>query len=432
MSDSYSPVWHPFTQHAIDAPAIPVASASGAYLHAKDGRKIIDAISSWWVITHGHTHSKIVEAIKMQAGELEQVIFSGFTHEPAENLAHKLIDLVGAPLSRVFFSDSGSMAVETALKMVIGYFEHTGQNKGLEKRKIIALEGAYHGDTFGAMSAGARGIYNALYEPYLFDVAHIPFPSAQNLTQSLRALENHLKGGDVAALLVEPLVQGAGGMNMYPPQALKALNDTCKKYGVFFIADEIMTGFGRTGSMFACQSAGFTPDIVCLSKGLTGGFLPMSVTLCTEKIFEAFLHNDRSKMLLQSSSYAGNPIACAAANANIAIWENEDVLGRIRDIERNHTEAMQWFDTRPDVENVRMMGNIFAFEVKTEDNGYLSDVRDLLYRFYLDHDVLLRPLGNTVYILPPYCITKSELERIYDTIWRSLDGLKHAGQQQVA
>jgi adenosylmethionine-8-amino-7-oxononanoate aminotransferase len=422
------------TQHATAARAIAIDHAQGTYLYTKDGRTVIDAISSWWVITHGHTHPKIVEAIQTQAAKLEQVIFSGFTHDPAEELSHKLIELAGAPLSRVFFSDSGSMAVETALKMVIGYFEHTGQNTAIEKRKIIALDGGYHGDTFGAMSAGAPSIYNALYEPYLFDVEHLPFPSDESLSKTIRVFEKHLKNGDVAALIVEPLVQGASGMNIYTPAALKALYDLCQKYDVFFIVDEIMTGFGRTGTMFACDHAGITPDIMCLSKGLTAGFLPMSVTLCTEKIYDAFLHKDRSKMLLQSSSYAGNPIACAAALANIKLWESEDVLGRIVGIERSHQEARQWFDTRPDIENVRVMGSIFAFDVKTDagDFGYLSNIRDTLYNYYLDHDVLLRPLGNTVYILPPYCIEKHELERIYDTIWRSLDRIKHEGEQRAA
>ncbi len=439
-----SPIWHPMTQHATAAPAIPIERAEGVYLHTTDGRRILDAISSWWVITHGHGHVQIVEAVQNQTAKLEQVIFSGFTHAPAETLAARLLDMAGKPasesgtsekpLSRVFFSDSGSMAVESAMKMVIGYFEHTGQNKGVEKRKIIALEGGYHGDTFGAMSAGAPSIYNALYEPYLFDVAHLPFPDAANVGRCLHMFENHLKGGDVAALILEPMVQGASGMNMYSADTLRKLHSLCKKYGALLIADEIMTGFGRTGEMFACQHAGIVPDIMCLSKGLTAGFLPMSVTLCTDEIYNAFLHQERSKMFLQSSSYAGNPIACAAALANLDVWESEAVFEKIQRIERSHLKAQHWFDARTDVENVRVMGSIFALDVIVPDDdfGYLSNIRDTLYKYYLEHNVLLRPLGNTVYILPPYCITNNELEQVYGTIWRSLDSLRHENEQRAA
>lgn len=422
-----SRIWHPMTQHATAGPAVHIDHAEGIYLHTKDGRAIIDAISSWWVITHGHGHPAIVEAICEQAGKLEQVIFSGFTHDPAEQLAEKLLEHAGAPLSHVFYSDSGSTAIEAALKMAIGYFEHTGQNKGIERRKIVALDGGYHGDTFGAMAAGAPSSYNALYAPYLFTVEHLPFPDAANAKKCLQTFEDLLKQGDVAALILEPLVQGASGMNMYTPQTLKALYDLCKKYGALLIADEVMTGFGRTGTLFACQQADITPDIMCLSKGITAGFLPMSAVLCTSDIYQAFYHEERAKMFMHSSSYTGNPMACAAALANIALWESEPVLDRIARIERSHLKAQHWFDTRPDVADVRVMGSIFALDVKVPegDFGYLSGIRDTLYNYYLSEDVLLRPLGNTVYILPPYCITNTELERLYDTIWRSLDNLRH-------
>lgn len=303
MSDK-SPIWHPFTQHAIAPESIHVDRASGAYLFArneghKGERRIIDAISSWWVITHGHCHPDITHAVQEQAAKLDQVIFAGFTHDPAEELAHSLIDITGDALEHVFYSDSGSTAVEVALKMAIGFWEHTNR----PRKKIIALENAYHGDTFGTMSAGARSVYNKVYEPYLFEVEHIPVPTHGNEAKSFEALENILKTNkdDVAAFIFEPLIQGAGGMVMYSIDALRAMADLCKSYDVLLIADEVMTGFGRTGSLFACDQADLVPDIMCTSKGLTGGFLPMGTTLCTKDIYNAFYHKDKAKMFFHSS-----------------------------------------------------------------------------------------------------------------------------------
>ncbi len=413
-------IWHPFTQHGIAGPMVEIDRAEGAYLYTKDGRKILDAISSWWVNTHGHCHPKIVQAVQEQAAKLEQVIFAGFTHASAEQLAEKLQNITN--LDHVFFSDSGSTAVEVALKMAIGYWKHMGKPRS----KIVALEGGYHGDTFGAMSAGGRSVYNDLYEPYLFDVAHLPFEDM------VGAFEKILKGGDVAALIVEPLVQGAAGMKMYPAETLKKLSELCKKHDVLLIADEVMTGFGRTGTMFACEQVDVKPDIMCLSKGLTGGFLPMGATLCADKIYQAFYSKDRSKMFFHSSSYTGNALACAAALASLEIWESEPVLEKIQLISKSHDSAAATFKKWGDVSDVRHLGSILAIDVKTSNDGYLSALGPHLYDAFIAQDILLRPLGNTVYILPPYCIKTEELEQIYDCIGRTLDTIRDEGQQRAA
>lgn len=423
-----SRIWHPFTQHKIFPNPLEIAKAEGVYLHAKDGRKLLDGISSWWINLHGHCHPKITEAIGQAASDIDQVIFAGFTHQYAEAAAEKI--LTHAPeFDYVFFSDSGSTAVEVALKMAAGYWH----NKGHPRKTIIALEHSYHGDTFGTMSAGAKSVYSAAYEPYLFDTIHLPFPEGDG-KNSIAAFEKVIKerGSDIAAFICEPLVLGAGGMLMYDEGALKAIYDLCQKHDIFFIADEVMTGWGRTGAKFACEKAGFTPDILCASKGLTNGSLPLAATLCREKIYEAFYSDDRGKTFFHSSSFSGNPLACAAAAAALDIWEDEPVAERMANVERWHTELMPLFESRDDIKNLRQKGTIMALDVDVQAGGYLSNIAPQLYNYYLEHELLLRPLGNTLYILPPYTITKNELERIYDTINRSLDHLRDVGQQQAA
>ncbi len=414
-----SPIWHPMTQHALTDPEIHIDRAKGAYLYTKDGRKIIDAISSWWVITHGHCHSKIADAVKNQADCLEQVIFAGFTHEPAERLAEKLLSITDDALEHVFFSDSGSTSVEVALKMAIGYFEHRKE----PKHRIVALEGGYHGDTFGAMAAGSRSIFNKIYEPYLFDVTHLPFPDTGKEQKTLDEFEILLKQGDVAALILEPLVLGADGMQIYTTETLKQLSELCKQYGALLIADEVMTGFGRTGKCFACELAGITPDIMCLSKGVTGGFLPMGVTLCTQDIYMAFYQEDRTKTFFHSTSFTANPLACRAALANLEIWEEEPVLERIAAISKSHANIIERFKVRDDISDIRHIGTILALDVKDTTNGYLSNIGSTLYDFFLKNDILLRPIGNCIYILPPYCISLQDLDLIYNCVEKALDYL---------
>ncbi len=413
-----SPIWHPFTQAALAPPAIRVARGQGAYLHTEDGRAILDAISSWWVNLHGHAHPHIARSLADQAAKLDQVIFAGFTHEPAERLAQKLVAIAPSGLAHVFFSDSGSTAVEVAIKMAVGCWH----NRGHPRHRVIALEHAYHGDMFGAMSLGHRGLFNAAYEPMLFDVSYLPFPQAGDDRPMIDALAALLRSEPdaFAALIVEPLVLGAGGMKMYAPQVLAELAALARRHDVFLIADEVMTGFFRTGTMFACEQAGVAPDLMCLSKGLTGGVLPMGVTLASSEIYDAFYSKDRGKTFFHSTSYTGNAIACAAALANLEVFEHEPVADRIRAIAEQHGRQLARFRGRSAVKEARQTGTIAALELCVSDAGYLAPLGTKLNAFYLEKNVLLRPLGNVVYVLPPYCITSAELDRVYEIIEESL------------
>jgi adenosylmethionine---8-amino-7-oxononanoate aminotransferase len=406
-----SPVWHPFTQHGL-APAITeVSSAEGAYLVASDGRRIFDAISSWWVITHGHRHPAIVRAIRAQAEQLDQVIFAGYTHAPAETLAAGLVALTPPGLDHVFYSDSGSTSVEVALKMALGFWRHSGEARS----RIIVMEGSYHGDTVGTMSVGARGVFNQAYAPLLFDVDRIPFPMSGREEETLRGLDAFCANG-AAALIVEPLVLGAGGMLMYPAAMLAAMQTVCARHGVLFIADEVMTGWGRTGTLLACEQAGAVPDIVCLSKGLSGGALPLAVTMCSRAIYRAHYSTDRSRTLFHSSSYTANPIACAAAVANLAVWREEPVAERVAALAARQSAALARFRDDRRFTSVRQTGTITAFDLVVQDAGYLAGIGPALLDFFRESGVLLRPLGNTIYVLPPYCSTQDDLDATYDAI----------------
>ncbi len=410
-------IWHPFTQHGVEPAMLEIVRAEGAWLEAPDGRRIFDAISSWWVITHGHCHPEIVAAIQAQAGKLDQVIFAGFTHEPAETVAQRLTEMAPRGLDHVFFSDSGSTAVEVALKMALGFWRNHGENR----TRILALEHAYHGDTVGTMSAGARGVFNAAYAPLLFDVGRIPFPAEGREQATLDALESHCKHGDVAAFICEPLILGAGGMLMYSATSLAEMHRICKTHGVLVIADEVMTGFGRTGTLFACEQAGISPDILCLAKGLTGGSLPLAVTLCTREIFDAHTSTDRARMFFHSSSYTANPIACAAAAANLTIWKSEPVLERTALLARMQSAHLHIFRADPRFTNVRQLGTIAAFDLASADRGYLSDIALRLRQACLKRGVLVRPLGSTIYVMPPYCSTASDLDLVYTAISEAVD-----------
>jgi adenosylmethionine-8-amino-7-oxononanoate aminotransferase len=408
-----SPIWHPFTQHAL-APDMPlVTRGEGAWLETDlnigSGGRLLDAISSWWVITHGHRHPRIVEAIKKQADELDQVIFAGYTHQPAEDVARGLIEIAPPGLGHVFYSDSGSTSVEVALKMALGFWKNTGQ----ARTKILALEHAYHGDTVGTMSAGARGVFNAAYDPLLFDVTRLPFPQGRGC-DTLAALETHAK--DAAALIVEPLILGAGGMLTYDAELLRKMHALCKRHGTLFIADDVMTGFGRTGTLFACEQAAITPDILCVAKGLTGGSLPLAATLCTPEIFAAHYSTDRSRTFFHSSSFTANPIACAAARANLQIWSDEPVRKRIAALASAQEDRLAFFRADPRFADVRRLGTITALDLKVSDPGYLAGLGPQLTAFFQARGLLLRPLGNTIYVMPPYCVTPAELDLVYDAI----------------
>ncbi|MBB4154389.1 adenosylmethionine-8-amino-7-oxononanoate aminotransferase [Sphingomonas jinjuensis] len=402
-----SPIWHPFTQHGLREPIPLVTHAQGAALYTQDGRRIIDAISSWWVTTHGHAHPRIAAAIADQAQQLDQIIFAGWTHEPAETLAAGLTAMMPAELTRVFFSDSGSTSVEVALKMALGYWLHRGE----PRHRIVVLEHSYHGDTIGAMSVGARGVFNRAYAPLLFDVATLPFPAAPHEQATLDALEAECRAG-AAAFIVEPLLLGAGGMLIYSPATLAEMARICRRHGTLFIADEVMTGWGRTGTLLACEQAGVVPDLLCLSKGLTGGAVPLAVTMASEPVYAAHYGPERERMFFHSSSYTANPIACAAANANLAIWRDEPVLARIADLAHRHAKRLA---ALAGATNPRQLGTITAFEIGSTE-GYLSTRAPRLLAHFRDRDILLRPLGNTLYVMPPYCIDDTDLDTIYAAI----------------
>lgn len=407
-----SPIWHPFTQHALQPEMIPISGARGAWLKKRDGDLILDAIASWWVVTHGHCHPRIVGAIEEQARRLDQVIFAGFTHAPAEMLARGLLEMAPPGLARVFYSDSGSTAVEVALKMALGYW----RNVGAPRSRIVALEHGYHGDTVGGMSVGARGVFTAAYEPLLFDVERIPFPAAGREQATLDAFDAACAAEPVAALIVEPLILGAGGMLIYSESVLRELKRIAEKHGALLIADEVMTGWGRTGKPFACTKAGVSPDIMCLAKGITGGALPLAATLCTPEIFAAHHSADRTKTFFHSSSYTANPIACAAAVANLDIWQTEPMAERLTALEEAQASCLAPFEGDARFANVRQLGTITALDLKVPDAGYLAAVGPRLMRFFLERGILLRPLGNTIYVMPPYCITLAELDLIYAAI----------------
>ena len=380
-------------------------------MYTDDGRRIVDAISSWWVTTHGHCHPRIMAAIAAQTEKLDQIIFAGWTHEPAETLAQKLVEIMPAALTRVFFSDSGSTSVEVALKMALGYWA----NRGAPRGRILVMHHSYHGDTIGAMSVGARGVFNQAYAPLLFDVGTVPFPAAGQEQATLDALEAACREHP-AAFIVEPLILGAGGMLIYTASVLAEMRAICARHDVLFIADEVMTGWGRTGTLLACEQAGIVPDILCLSKGLTGGSVPLAVTLATEAIYAAHLSQDRARMFFHSSSYTANPIACTAANANLAIWREEPVLARVADLGARQRRRLAALAENPAVRNARSIGTITALELGGTEGSYLSQLGPRLLGFFRERDLLLRPLGNTVYVMPPYCIGDDDLDAIYAAI----------------
>ena len=414
-------VWHPYTQHATAAPPVPILSAQGAYLFDAGGRWIFDAISSWWVTTHGHADPVIAEAIAAQARRLEQVIFAGCTHEPAARLAAELVRRLPRGLTRVFYSDDGSTAVEVALKMALQFWQNLGPKRSL----IAALENAYHGDTFGAMSVSCRGVFTRAFEKQLFEVVRLPDPTEGDPAAALEALLDS-RGADLAALIVEPLLLGAGGMRVWSPEVLRRLRKLTAEAGVLLIADEVLTGFGRTGPLFACEAAGVTPDIMCLSKGLTGGFLPLGATVAREGIFEAFLGEDRRRTLFHGHSYTANPLACAAARANLVLLD-DNCAARREAIERAHRQGLQSMQEFSVVRRPRVLGTMAAFDL-ADGGGYLDPVGHELASFALREGVLLRPLGNVVYLLPPYCATTEQIAAVYEMLARFLEGRRESRQ----
>lgn len=409
-------IWHPFTQHQTAKGAIAIVSGQGVYLTDEHGNRYIDSVSSWWTNLFGHAHPFISQSIKNQLDILEHVIFSGFTHQPAVELAEKQVKMLGNGQQKVFFSDNGSTSVEVALKMAIQYWSNLKE----ERNRIIAFKNAYHGDTFGAMSVGARGVFNQPFEPFLFDVSFIDLPDESNFSQLLRDFEGIIRNQKVAAFIFEPLIQGSAGMLMYDSGFLDQLIEIAQKNDVICIADEVMTGFGRTGKIFASDYLTHKPDIFCLSKGITGGFMPLGITTCRQKIYDAFLSDDKLKTFFHGHSYTGNPLACAAANASMELLSHaRPTILALSEWQRQYSQRLQ---NHPKVENLRQLGTIVAFEVKSGSSpGYFNNLRDFLYDNFIRRGVLLRPLGNTVYVMPPYVISKEELGKVYQVISEVLD-----------
>jgi adenosylmethionine-8-amino-7-oxononanoate aminotransferase len=420
-------LWHPYTQ-AKTAPApLKVKSAQGIWLELEDGRRVMDCISSWWVNLHGHAHPEIAEAIYQQAKTLEQVIFAGFTHEPAEQLAERLLQKLPSNLNRVFYSDNGSTAVEVALKMAYQYWV----NQNCHRTRFIAFEGAYHGDTVGTMAVGARSIFSQVFSDLLFEVEYVPFPTTYLGDSSIQEreaavldlLRTKLQQADrYAGILIEPLVQGVGGMSMGRSAFLTQLRQLATEFNTLLIFDEVMTGFGRTGDWFACIKANVQPDIICLSKGITGGFLPLAATVCTETLYQAFYSDDPIKTLYHGHSYTANPLGCAAGLASLKLMAEHETA--FKGMEAKHYQHFAAFQGHPKLEKFRVMGTIAAMDIVTQaEAGYLNQVGLEIRQQALDRGVLLRPLGNVLYLMPPYCITDAELALVYQTIATILETL---------
>ena len=413
-----SHIWTPFTQQK-DAPTpIHIERAEGVYLYTPDGKKYIDAISSWWVNIHGHTHPYIAQKIAEQAQTLEHVLFAGFTHTPAITLAQNLIEVLPKHFTKIFYSDNGSTAVEVALKMALQYFFNTNQT---HKTKIIALENAYHGDTFGAMSAAERNIFNQPFHQHLFEVAHIPLPVGDQIEASISAFTTLAQKGDVAAFIFEPLVQGAGGMTMYQPTELDRLIQIAHQNNILCIADEVMTGFGRTGKLFASNHLTQHPDLICLSKGITGGFLPLAVTATTQPVFDAFYSDDPIKTFFHGHSYTANPISCAAAIASLELLQMDTCQKQIAMITKSHKNFLKKIYPHPFIRQARQTGTILALELNTpESTSYTNTIKTKAQNFFLENGILIRPLGNIIYLMPPYCITQKELKTIYTILEKGI------------
>lgn len=408
-------IWHPYTQMQTAGLPIGIVKSEGSYLIDENGKRYIDAVSSWWVNIHGHAHPHIANAIAAQAKALEQVIFAGFTHEPAVKFAEMFMPLLPQNQQKIFYSDNGSTAVEAAIKMALQYFF----NHHKPRTKVIAFRDAYHGDTFGSMSVSARGVFTRPFNKLLFDVLFVDTPTSTNSAVVIEQFKDCVKAHkqEIAAFIFEPLILGSAGMLLYDADVLNELMVLAKEENIFCIADEVMTGFGRTGKMFASEYLTVQPDMMCFSKGITGGFMAMGATTCTNEVYQAFLSSEKAKMFFHGHSYTGNALACAAACASLEVWEQENTMQRVKSIETLQNNFAHELKQKSNIENVRTLGTILAFEVKTnEQKGYTNSIRDELYNYFIERGILLRPLGNTLYVMPPYCISETDLKAVFTTI----------------
>ncbi len=409
-------IWHPFTQQKNMAAPIAITKAKDSYLFDENGNSYIDAISSWWVNIHGHSNEYIAQKIYEQALQLEHIIFAGFTHEPAVKLAERLIKILPGNFSKIFYSDDGSTSTEVAIKMAIQYWWNeqstvNGQRSTVKKNKILAFNNSYHGDTFGAMSVSDRSVFTPAFHDVLLDVIFIDTPDEGNMASIKETISKH--ADSIAAFIYEPLVQGAGGMKMYNAALLDELLLFIKQKNIICIADEVMTGFGRTGKMFASEYLQTKPDIMCLSKGLTGGVMALGVTACTEKIYAAFVTDDAHKTFFHGHSFTANPLACTAANASLDLFEKNNVLSQIENINTHNIAFAKQLRQLNGIKNVRTLGTILAFEITEGEDVYLNTISTIITNKAMAKGVYIRPLGNTVYIMPPYCITNEELNKVY-------------------
>lgn len=410
--------WHPYTQHKTAKHFPAIVKGEGALLWDENNKEYIDAIASWWVNPFGHSNKTIADAIYKQLTTLEHVLFGGFTHEPAVLLAEKLMEILPSNQKKLFYSDNGSTAVEVAIKVAMQYC----YNQNIKKTKIIAFEDAFHGDTFAAMAASGISFFTEAFQGSLLEVVRIPVPTIGNEEKSIQTLEKLVKTNEYAAFIFEPLVQGAAGMVMYQPEVLDKLIAICKQNDVFTIADEVMTGFGKTGKTFASDYLIEKPDMMCLSKALTGGTIPMAITTFTQEIFDGFYDDDTNKALFHGHTFTANPTGCAAALASIQLLQTVEMQSNIERIHQSHLKFENTIKNHPKVKITRVLGVIFALEVATENQeSYYGTLRNKLYDFFIENGIILRPVGNIVYILPPYVISQNQLEKVYQTIEKALE-----------
>lgn len=418
QSNDHNLVWHPFDKPGTTN--IVIKKAQGVYYTDTNNKRYIDAISSWWVNIHGHGHIRLRNAITRQFRKTDQIIFSGFTHEPAVRFSDAILKKTGSIFNKVFYSDNGSTSVEVAIKLGLQFLYKNNH----KKVAILAFNDAYHGDTFGAMSVGGRNIFNADFNDLLFDVFSIPVPTSENIKDLLTQIQKLQEHHDALLFIYEPLIQGSGGMNIYDPKELQKILRLIKQKPNICIADEVMTGFYRTGTFTASEQISesdnsLNPDLMCLSKGITGGVMPLSVTLVNEPIVRQFSETK----FYHGHSYTGNPLACSLALESLKLFD-EKKLENIRVIGQQHVQFCQKIGQNPAVQNMQCLGTILRMEIKTdEQTGYTNSIRDTIYDFFIDHGVLIRPLGNVIYVMPPYCITRSELKKIYSAIEKFLQQL---------
>jgi adenosylmethionine---8-amino-7-oxononanoate aminotransferase len=411
-------LWHPYTQHKTAALPIAIKKGEGALLWDENNKEYIDAIASWWVNPYGHSNKFIADAVYKQLTTLEHVLFGGFTHEPAVLVAEKLMEILPKNQQKIFFSDNGSTAVELAIKVALQYFF----NKGEKKTTIIAFENAFHGDTFAAMAASGISFYTQAFQGMFIDVVRIPVPVKGSEKESYDALNKVIKNNNCAGFIYEPLVQGAAGMVMYEPDSLDELIRICKQNKVLTIADEVMTGFGKTGKFFASDYLVEKPDMMCLSKALTGGTIPMAITTFTQNIFEAFYDEDINKALFHGHTFTANPTGCAAALASFELLQTNEMQANIVRVNKRHLDFQEHIKNHPKVTTTRVLGVIFALEIKTESTAsYYGTLRNKLYDFFIENGIILRPVGNIVYILPPYIITDEQLQKVYQVVEKALE-----------